>query len=982
MSEITSYKSVAISTLMSNLDRYKYNPSNMQRVILDHLDEITEGVVDIVDPTSPFVFLLESSAVNTSLAINENVINLRKQYSALSMNEEEVHLHMSDKDFVNRFAVPASANFTFMIKINDMLKNAVLDTTENCYKLVIPRDTQVIVEDLIFTLQYPIEIRRFINGIVQISRDAEILSPLQTLTSNIVDYTVRRDLDNTDWLVFNLPIQQFKINSNYFTTQESVTFSQDIVFSDQFYYARVYYRNNATLNAWTEISTTHTDQVFDPYHPTAVIKAYTKYLNLFIPTIYLTTGLISGDVRIDIYTTKGDITVNLANYKLASYQTRLVAINEERDFTDYVKAMTDTGHIVFSSETISGGTNGIDFTTLRNRVIFNSIGDRQLPITNIQIESFVNNKGFDLIKNVDVVTNRLFLATKKLPKPINTKLLTSASIGISTFVTNIDYLKTLDTVVNNDNRVTILSKNLYLNNNGIITILTTNEVNAIKVLPKPAMVTEINSKQYLYTPFYYVLDSSQREFELRAYNLDQPKASNISFLRQNETLQLIVNTVNYSLTKIATGYKLTIVTKSGNFYKQVNDSLVNVQLAFYPIGESNLAYINGVLVNKTADGERIFTFDIETNHDIDSNDKLCIINSKMFNNEDIKTWVNLSSDFHIFHTTSSINENYVADATDGLIGKFLLPNGSAGNTHEKITLLFGHALKNLWSRSRTLVSGLEYEKYPTDVAMVYNQDVYEIDPVTNSMFSIDSAGNLVYNIIHRTGDPVLDLNNQPVFKHRRGDVVLDANGDPVILSELKTDKEIDLLHVDGKYYFSDDISFIEYKDELNSVINTWITSDIKSIQDILLEQTKIFFYPKTTLGLVKVFPDNITESNIKAEQSFTIDLYVKDKIYKDNGIRQELINDVITILDDYIDRMTINITELTLLMKERFTDTVESIDIKGLGGAYNYQVITLAQEHNRLCLKKKIVLQEDNSLIIKEDVTVNFYNVERILEAT
>jgi hypothetical protein len=982
MAEITSYKSIPISELMSNLARYKYNPSNMQRLILDHLDEITNGTVDIVDPTNPFVFLLESSTVNTSLAINENVINLRKQYPSLSLTEEEVYLHMSDKDFVNRFAVPASANFVFMVKVNDILQKAVYDTSENCFKLTIPRDTQITVEDLIFTLQYPIEIRRFNNGVVQLTRDAEITSPLQTLTGNIVDYTVRRDLDNTDWIVFNLPVQQFKITSNYFTTQETVTFSQNVVFEDKYYYARVYQRNDNTLNQWVELNTTHTDQVFDSYVPTAVLKVFSNYLNIFIPSIYLTDNLISGDIRIDVYTTKGDITVNLSNYKLVSFGTRLVTINEERDFTPYVKAMTETGHVVFSSETISGGTNGIDFMTLRERVIFNSIGDRQLPVTNVQIEAHVNNQGFDLIKNVDVVTNRLFLATKKLPKPINTKLLTSASIGISTFVTNLGYLKTLETVADNDVRITLLSKNLYLNNNGIIKILTENEINAIKVLPKPAMVSEINSKQYLYTPFYYVLDSSQREFELRAYNLDQPKAKDISFLKQNETLQLIVNTESYKLEKISTGYRLTIVTKSGNFYKQVADNLVNVQLAFYPIGESYLAYINGVLLNKTTDGERIYSFDIETNHDIDSNDRLCITNSKMFNNEDIKTWVNLSSVFNIIHTTSSINNGFIADNTDTLVGKFLLPNGSVGNTHEKITLILGYSLKNLWSRSRTLVSGLEYETYPTDVAMVYTQVVYETDPVTGSIFSVNGSGDLIYNVMHQIGDPVLDVNNQPVFKHRRGDVVLDTNGDPVLLSELKTDKEIDLLHVDGKYYFADDESFIEYKDELSAVINTWITSDIKSIQDILLEQTKIFFYPKTTLGLVKVYPDNITESNIKAEQSFTLDLYVKDKIYKDNNIRQELINDAVTIVDDYIDRMTINITELLLILKERFADTVESIDIRGLGGSNNYQVITLAQEHNRLCLKKKIILQEDNSLIIKEDVTVNFYNVERILEST
>ena len=81
MTDITASKSVAIQTLVDNLTTYRYNPSGIQRVMLDYLNEITAGEVNVVDPTNPFVFLMESSAVNTSLAITENLINLRKQYA-------------------------------------------------------------------------------------------------------------------------------------------------------------------------------------------------------------------------------------------------------------------------------------------------------------------------------------------------------------------------------------------------------------------------------------------------------------------------------------------------------------------------------------------------------------------------------------------------------------------------------------------------------------------------------------------------------------------------------------------------------------------------------------------------------------------------------------------------------------------------------------------------------------------------------------
>lgn len=980
MADIINYQSVTIASLMANLERYKYNPSGMQRVILDCLDEVTAGEVDIVDPTSPFVFLLEASVVNTALANNESVVNLRQQYPSLSQTEEDLYLHLSDKDFINRFAVPSETEFTLVIQVNDLLNKMVYDDVQKCYMATIARDSEFKIDDITFTLQYPINIRKFDNGSVQISYDATIESPLQTLTSNIVDYSIRKDQSKVDWVFFKLPVSQFVINSAYYPIQLSSIFSYDVPYVDNYYYARVFYKNNESNNKWVEILTTHTDQVFDPFKPTAVIKVFTGQINLFIPTIYLTNGLISGDVRVDIYTTKGELTINLANYKLGSFQTNLKAIDEPRDIDEYTNAMTNLSFYSYNDQIVSGGTNGIDFATLRERVIFNSLGDRQLPITNVQLEAYVNNKGFDLVKNVDVITNRIFLATQKLPKPIDAKLITSANIGISTIIVNTDHLRSLAGVIDNGSRLTILSDNLYLSDNGKVSLLTYNQIDAIKQVSKNTMVDNINNKQYLYTPFHYVLDGSQSEFEMRAYNLDYPTVSGLSFISQNQSIQLPVNTGGYTLEKVKEGYKLTVITKSGNFYKELGDNLVDVQLAYYPTGETSLAYINGILEGKTEGKERIYSFLIVTNYDLNSNDELCITNGKMFTNELFDTWTTLIGNFHILYSTTSITDGYIPDSSDSLLGKFLLPAKSVGVTHETLMLTFGSPLKNLWVRSRTFATGLDYSIYPADIPLMYDKDIYTVDPVTNSMFLIDEiTGDLTYTILHNLGDPVLDLDGNPVYKHHRGDVVLDLHGRPTINSQLNSDKELDLLFVDGKYFFTDDVSFVNYKHELVSILDTWITNDLISIQNILLEQTKIFFYPKTTLGLVKVFPDSVTEDSISSEQSITVDLYVKNDVYSNNEMRQVLIDNTIKLLDNYISNTVVNLTEITLALKVLYGSSVTSLSLSNLGGMKNYTVITLATEHNRLCLKKKLVVQQDGTIIIKEDITVNFHNIEKPL---
>lgn len=978
MSDIITYNSVTIDKLMSNLELYKYNPSLMQRATLDYLSELTNGEVNIVDPTNPFVFLLEASAINTSLAISESVVNLRKQYPSLAQTEEDLYLHMSDIDFVNRFATPATTQFTIVIQVNNLLSKLHYDVNEKVHKATMPRDSEFSVDGIVFTLQYPIDIRKFDNGVLQISYNTEIASPLQTLTSNIIDYTIRTDNDSVDWIFFNIDVSQFNISTTYFNIQLSSVFSQTIICTDRYYYCRVYYKNSPTDNTWLELKTTHTDQVFDPFKPTAVIKTYTGFVNITIPTIYLTSGLVIGDIRVDLYTTRGSLTVNLANYKLSSFSTNLKAIDEIRDISDFTNVMSDTNFYTFSNKFVSGGTNGIDFNTLRERVIFNSIGDRQLPITNNQLQAKVNNTGFDLIKNVDVVTNRIFLASRKLSKPINNKLITAAGIGISTVILNIETIKNSRFVSFNNSRLTILSNTLMINNNGMIRLLSDIEVTNLYALSKQSLIDTINNNNYIYTPFYYVLDSTRSEFSIKAYSLDYPTASNLSFVSQNQSLQLPVNTGSYTVVKTPNGYRLTIITKSGNFYKLLADSQVSAQLSYKPSGETSLVYINGSLSGTTNLNERIYTFDLITNYDINSKDQISILNSRLVLNDTLTTPIDLTTTFNIVYITNSITTGYTPDITNNYVNRALIGDNFVGITHESVILNLGTPLDNLWSRSRSFASGLNYATYPDDIPLVYHEDVYSIDPITNSIFSIEN-NEVVYNILHHKGDPVLDDHGNPRYLHHKGDIIVDNEGQPTISTSLYSSREVDLLFVDAKYLFASSDIFKAYRSEIVSTLVTWITKDISNIQKLLLEKTYLYYYPKTTLGTVKVYPDSVTEHTIDAEQSLVVNLYVNNSIYTNNDVRNDLVVNTIKVIEEFISGAIVNIAEIIIALNNQYNTNVLSLSVSNLGGSNNFTVITTSSDYNRLSLKKKLELQSDGSIIVVEDITVNFFRVEKLL---
>lgn len=973
MANLTHSTYVPLATLLENIDRYRYNPSNIQRVILNHLAAITNGAVDIVDPTSPFVFLLEASAVNGAAHFAESEICLRKQYPVLAQTAQDIYPHMSEPDFADLFATPATANFTFLIQYTALLNALVDSPEEHCQKATIARNTEVTVDGITFSLQYPIDIRRYDTEVIQISYDTTQLSPLQTLQTNVIRPSIKRDASNIEWLYFTVELTQFKVSSTFPAIQSGQVFKQGITYTDSYHYCRVFYKRG-TGSQWVEMATTLTDQVYDPLTPTAVISPndQTKTLTVFIPPVYMSQNMIDGSLRIDVYQTHGALSLDTSNFTMKAFSTSMLAVDEDNDITAVTNAMNTVSLLAYSSDFVNGGTNALSFTELRNRVINNSIGNYAIPITNVQLATDAAKLGFAIVKNVDTVTNRKFLATQSLPQPTNSELITPANVTINTFITDMSVLAEMDSVVDNGNRMTILSKTLYKNTNGKITVIPQSQVSLLKALSGSALCTEVNAAGYLYSPFYYVLDNSGNEFEVRAYHLDMPTLKNLSFISQNASAGTRVNTNSYAITKTDTGYQLAVEVVSDTFYKALGDAYVQAQLCYLPTGEINKAYINGVIKGTNATtGERVFTFDIQTNHDIDALDKLTLTNFEMFSNEFSLTTASLVTPFTILYATTSVPLNFVRDATTNALGSFLLPPGAIGITQETIDVHFGTSLNNLWAQSRSVASGLAYETYATDIPMVYTEDDYAVDPALNARLSIVN-GKVTYELLHHKGDVVLDAEGGIVYQHRAGDVKLDNEGHPTVISDLTTERHLDILMIDGSYYFTTDSAHIAYRRELSTVMNTWITDTLVKLQALVLEKTEIHFYPTSAIGLVSVMLDQNNITTIEAKQAFQVTLYVSEAVHKDMRIRTQLSNSAIRVLNDALKKSVISISDIITTMKATFGSSVISFKVTGLGGAANYETITMIHDNERLSLNKVLVAQDDGTLIVKEDVAISF----------
>lgn len=979
MSTVINNGSVRVSNLLDDIALYKYNPSGIQRVVLEHLRALTDGVVDVVDPTNPFVFLLEASSVNTAAAMIENAANTRKQYPAAAQTPEDIYIHMSDVDFIDRFSTPAVTRFSIMIQLVDVISKMVSDPNSSSKKVTIARNTEFTIAETVFSLQYPISIKQLSHGGLSVTYDTDIVSPLQNLETNVIDYDIKTDSTGIEWLYFEFDVYQFKINSITVPVSPSISFNQEIDLTDNYYYARVYSQNSYNPNQWDEIYTTHTDQVYNIKTPTAVLKVTDKTLTVTIPQIYINSELVKGTLRIDVYETKGLISMTMDNYPITAFSTKFKSIDAQRDTTVYTTAMNNVNFIAYCTRSVNGGTKELSFDKLKERVIMNSVGRNNLPITNIQIENSLENSGYKIVKNIDLITNRVFLATKPLPTPFDEKLITAGSASIETVVISMRDAIKHPGIKDNGMRATITPDVVYLNKYGVIEIFPKEQHDALMASSSDTIALNVSNNEYLYSPFHYVLDTSQNEFELRPYYLNSPEAQTIRFISQNETTLSQVNTQSFKIEKTKIGFKLSILTKSNETFLNISDENIFVQLSFIPFNEVARCYLPGTLVNKDDKGERVYEFEILTNFDIDHLDNLFFTNFKMFTEDEKLVASSLLNTFDILYSTNQYNTNtFLPSDGDRFIGRLFLPQDAVNITHETIRLKFGDALKTLWSRSRSVVASGDYVKYTEDIAWLYEKDVYKIDPFTGSNFSFDENGDIIYTILHKAGDPVLDADLQPVIKHYKGENVLDSYGKPMPANSNSIVRQIDLMFIEGSYFFATDYAAVKYRNDMVKTIMEWLTIDLSLMSKKLLEQTKIYFYPKKTMGMVNVIVEDGRTTTIAASQSFKVNLYVKSDVYKNTDLRNLLIKTTITTIDTLLKQSTISMSEISSVLRKNYSSDVVSFNITGLGGDLNLETLTLVNESERCSIRKRLIKAGDGKLIVQEDVDCTFINYQNV----
>lgn len=755
----------------------KLNPYATKRLMLNMVEELTDGAVVMVEATNPVTLLMEAVAVNSAAQMSQTESVSRRVYASLAQTPEELYPHMSDIDFAERFSTPSNVLMYFYLDLAEVRQKAV--NVNGVYrKLTIPRHSTVTVGGMSFMLQYPIDIRVMKGGGINVVYDTDYPSPLQALEGNAVVWDAVNFRD-TNLIRLKVPMLQMACQSNIIPLNNVTGVSKKYTFTDQFFYTRAYMKG-ANDNVWTEIKTTHSEQVVDPLDTTLVLQVAGDTIGIHVPQIYFTNGFyVNGDrkqpdaIRVDIYTTKGKLDIVMNTYDANNFVADWVDRDSVDDNQFSAPLSTFSTMVVFTDNPVNGGRDELSFSELRERVVNNELDLPLVPITAGTLESTLKLLGFGFINNVDNITDREFLALRTAPVPSNKSTISGAGCTVEKLVVNMNTLAGLPTVEPHTLRQTILPTTVYQSVNGVPQIVPNTTIISLLTQPPEAQAAAFNSGSYLYSPFYWVLDANNDEFNLRPYRLDKPTAGKRYHIDDNALAAIDINTskVTLGMADDGSGYEVLVeVAKpSPNMLAAASVSMncINAQISFIPPNATTRVFVNGTQIapidpstNLPVNNRFVWRFPLTTTFDVTAEHYL------MLETPNVATA--LQQDIDIVFIVNGQGSGVLSFLEDPAI----VPNSNidtlydvslynpifryVGVAHERVSLEFGTYLERLWQRSRTIMGARIPELWANDELSYYPQTIFKQDPLTGTIQVDYVSGNLVYVIDHLKDEPILE----------------------------------------------------------------------------------------------------------------------------------------------------------------------------------------------------------------------------------
>lgn len=939
--------------LINIADHLAVVPQAISDKTYDILEQALDGKLEVVDPNNPWTFLLEASASMTAMAVLKSQNLTRKQYRGLAQNETDLAIHMADTDHIARFSKPASHKLFYAINRQELINRSVFNPLTNYRKAIIPKDTIWSVNGVDFYHHWPLVVDISPGGDMTCYFDTSVETPLAQIEDNLIKTEVVVWNDQAT-VKFEIPVDQLTMSSTSYPTTSSTGLKELISFAGKFYYARVYHSSDNVV--WTEMLTTHTRESYDISKTTAILTVADNTLQVTIPRIYFTNNMVRSTTRVDIFTTEGEVSIDLGAFTAAQWSADFQDPSGQAGLHSDPFLNAATYNIV-SSGLMSGGHNGITFEELKESVFYGLEGKRT-AVTPKELENQLDKLGFDVTSKKDSVTGRVYVATSKLPKPAIDEISTvpgSLSADVFFDATNSDLGDQI--VDKDDGYIVIKSGSLFTEQVNGITFESEAKHDALAALEPYPLSSELNTERHFYNPFHYVLDGSTNLFESRCYYLDSPELTHRLYSSSNKNLGFDALSGDWSISLDDTNYIV-------KFTSTHTADLTNmVAFLVYTSTSGAKFYFKST---QTSVGSTTSTFEFTLETDLRINHQNHLLVKDVFNSSNTKEdlLIPIGASFDVV-TAVETSTNTSSDF-DSSVPAGAHVNTTSNISLEKVTIKLGTHLHPFHTRSRPNVSSPVFETYGADVNMTYPADVPFKD-TTGIVVNVDADGNVSIPIEHHEGDLVQEDGVNGLL-HKKGSYVRNELGDPTVITAERVTRILRLFLVDRKFYHATESRIVSYRDELPKVIVN-STEEIRMLSPDLHAMTNLYYEPKSTDSNALVRVNSLKTTTTNTSVSFTVEITLRREDVDNNELREVTESSVRAILAEAVSGNFYS-----------YSDTISKLS--GVGGnsviGINYtcslpgDTVTIEDVSSSFSIATRIIPSSTGILEVEDDVDFTF----------
>lgn len=861
----------------TDLSNIQTDPMVAVTLMLDALETANSNVME-VDPSNPFIFMLETIAFNSAIIRDEVNTKHARIHSKLANSDSDLYNNMSYLDFKNIFSQPADAIIRFTVNITNFTNNAIISSTSD-YKMVsIPESSIVSAEGYEFLISNRIDIKQFNNGLFSIEQNVS-KSKIGVSFLGVIPHQIIKSSDENQMLIFDTVLKQVSNISNEYTIKKADSFTTTIDITDKLYFISA----SVTTSTGTDDVLVSYSEIIDPSVPTIIAKVLTNSIEITVPDVYIINGMIIGKLHVSIYTTKGEVDYPLN--LLASTSFSITYNNTTED--DYTSIIGKVAISNTAIDRLTGGVNGKSFIDLRESIISNSMGDSDTPVTSKQLLGVLSNDGFYGYLLEDTVTSRTYIASRALIPIVEANLLNAnpdllfykTKVIPNTFTGHPMVITSNDS----DDRLIIKPNTVFKSISGGVIPLSIAEINNLNSMSITDKINYINNTKLLFSPYSYISSIYNGVYYLRVVDYTA-KINSFSIGVINSTVLTRINIQSYAINVTDTGYNIKFKMITNSEFSNLDVTTIRAQLKI-PIDGINYIYYQATYNNG------IFEFNINTDYYVNKDMELNITNGL---SALVTKYIGLNLEAEL--TTYMLGGGIEVNDSMYLNNTVLTNENTVVFTNEIVDITFGTAIDKLYKNMTISYTDRKYLTYDAIVYATYDSDIYNTDSIGSLLTANPAHTAVTYTKLHSKNDPILDTLGNPIILHNIGDYILDENGNPTIDVANGIIKYIDMLLLEYNYKYSNSTKLVNVLDSVKAYMQ-----DVRDYENIVIEETSIMFKPFRNNNGVKIKYNN-TYKTIYHDLKPEVTLYVEKKISPSESDLIKYKNTIGAVIHSYLNK--------------------------------------------------------------------------------